>query len=122
MKTLIKNHYSEPRVDSPRIMQYLREQNEKSSFYDILLIPIISVGILLIAFLYFLIDFNIEFLSTAVNLYYAVGGILFFSANLIIGILAFILEHKSMLMLFTCLIVGMQVWVFSYTRASFQRI
>ena len=122
MKTLIKNHYNEPRVDSSRIMQYLREQSNKSSFYDIFLVPIISVLILLIAFLYFLIGFNIEFFSTVVNLYYAVGGILFFFANLMIGILVFILEHRDILMLFTCLIVAMQIGIFSYTRASFQRM
>lgn len=122
METLIKNHYSEPRVDSARIMQYLREQNEKSFFYDIVFIPIIFVGILLIAFLNFLIDFNIEFLSTVVNLYYAVGGILFFFANLMIGIVVFILEHRNILMLSTCLIVWLQLWIFSYSRASFQRI
>ena len=109
MKTLIKAHYSEPHVDTTRIMRNIFNQKIEKSPYELLLIPVIAAGILLLIFLYFLLHLNIEFLSTTLSLYYAVGNVFFILGNLLVGILVFIMEHRNLLTVFTCLVVSIEL-------------
>lgn len=109
MKTLIKTYYTEPQVDSVRILKNVFEKNTRKFSLESLLLSIIAVGVLLMVFFYFLLGLNIEFLSTAISLYSAIGGVVFILMNLIVGILLFILQHGNMLLIAIAIIFGIQV-------------
>ncbi len=95
MKTLIKTYYSEPQVDSMRILRHFAQQNTEKSFSEIFVISIVGAGLLLLAFFYFLVNYNIEFFPTVISLYSAIGSTLFLFVNLTAGIFIFIMSHWS---------------------------
>ena len=50
MKSLIKTYYSEPQVDTDKIMKSLFSQEKKTNWSDIVLMPIIGMTVLLAVF------------------------------------------------------------------------
>jgi hypothetical protein len=109
MKTLIKKYYSEPHVDSRKILEYVQKRNHTKISVESFLLPVIATGILLLGFFYFLFLLNIEFLSTAITLYSSFGAVLYIIMNLIAGMLFFILQHANIIILSIALVFVVQV-------------
>lgn len=73
MKTLITTYYREPQVDTDKIMKSIFSEKKNYSWNDIFFIPTIGMAILLGIFSIFLFDLNLDFLSTGISVYPAIG-------------------------------------------------
>lgn len=108
MKTLITTYYREPQVDTDKIMKSIFLEKKNYSWSEIFLIPIIGMTVLLGAFCMCLFDLNIDFLSTSISIYSAIGWALFIILNIIIGILVFISKYYPLMILFSAILFLVQ--------------
>lgn len=84
MNTLIKQYYSEPQVDSRRIMKAVLGQFSAQKHSEHYLIFFIAMGLLLCVFGWFLVELNLNFFSVALSLYLTIGSGIFILCNLMV--------------------------------------
>ena len=121
MKKLIQTHYQEQKVDSIKLMQDLFGNIESSqgvstqsrAIYWIELTPLISLALLFMAFIYYFVQFNIAFLPTMLTLFFSFGTTVFFLLNIVVGLLAFIVQFFVPLILISGLLILVQIRLFT---------
>lgn len=108
MKTSIKKYYTEPQVESARIMCHVLKSFGKPAFSELYLISLIALGGLLLVFFIFLLLLNLSFFSVAWSLYFIIGNSIFIFCNLLIGVFIFTMEYHVWLVSFLCMVVGVE--------------